>query len=125
MKIYLIIGYDANYGTNSGMYDWDIRECRTRKEAENIGIEMAAGVIESYSSLMDEIENDVRERMQAEGITSNDPDYDDIYDDWLDDAINEVCEYQVYELRADFDYSKLPDDMDWEEIRDIYSIDFT
>lgn len=125
MKIYLIIGYDADYGTTHGMYDWDIRECRTREEAENIGIELAAGVIESYSSLTDEIENSVRERMQAEGITPNDPDYDDIYDDWLCDAISEVCECQVYELREDFDYSELPEDMDWEDIRDIYSIDFT
>lgn len=123
MKIYLIVGYDANYGPNNGIYDWDIKECANYEEAEEIGMEMARNVIESYSSLMESIENDVWEQMQEEGITSDDPDYDDIYEDRVADALNEACEYQIYELRSDFDYSGLPEDMDWEEIRDTYSID--
>lgn len=123
MKIYLIVGYDANYGPNNGIYDWDIKECANYEEAKEIGMEMARNVIESYSSLMESIENDVWEQMQEEGITSDDPDCDDIYEDRVADALNEVCEYQIYELRSDFDYSELPDDMDWEDIRDTYSID--
>ena len=123
MKTYLIIGYDANYGTNYGMYDWAIHDCIDYDEAEGYGFELALGVIESYSSIMESIENDVWERMQEEGITSDDPNYDDIYERRIADALDEACEYQIYELRSDFDYSGLPEDMDWEEIRDTYSID--
>ena len=122
MKTYLIIGYDANYGPNHGMYDWDIKECIDYDEAVGFGIELALRVIESYSSIMESIENDVWEQMREEGITSDDPDYDDIYEDRIADALNEAIEYQIYELRPDFDYSEL-EDMDWEEIRDIYSVD--
>jgi len=123
MKTYLIVGYDANYGPNYGMYDWEIHDCTDYEEAEGIGIELALRVIESYSSITESIENDVWEQMQEEGITSDDPDYDDIYEDRVADALNEACEYQIYELRSDLDYSELPEDIDWEEIRDIYSID--
>jgi len=124
MKTYLIVGYDANYGPNHGMYDWEIHDCTDYEEAEGIGIELALRVIESYSSIMESIENDVWEQMQEEGITSDDPDYDDIFDGRVADALNEACEYQIYELRSDFDYSELSEDnMDWEEIRDIYSVD--
>ena len=122
MKTYLIIGYDANYGPNHGMYDWDIKECIDYDEAVGFGIELALRVIESYSSIMESIENDVWEQMREEGITSDDPDYDDIYEDRIADALNEAIEYQIYELRPDFDYSEL-EDMDWKEIRDIYSVD--
>ena len=124
MKTYLIVGYHANYGPNHGMYDWDIRECNDHEEAESIGFELATGVIESYSSLMEELETEVSEHMQDEGITYDNPDYDDVFEDWLGDAISEACEYEIYELRPDFDYSNLSEEnMDWEEIRDIYSID--
>ena len=124
MKRYLIYADETEYGGLHGMYDWDIVQCNDEEEAQEIGHEMSERVIESYASLLEEIEEDVRTRLAEEGINPNDLDYDERYEDWYDCILNEHIQYQYWELDPSINYLEIIEsDTDWEELRDKYSID--
>lgn len=124
MKKYLIYACESQYGGLHGMEDWTICECNSYEEACEIGHEMSYEVITSYSSIIDGFEEEAHGRLIEEGITVDDADYDDLYDDWMNDLIEEDIEYSVYELQEEIDYDTLiKDDTNWEDIRDKYSID--
>ena len=124
MKTYLICAYDSNYGDDAGMTDWDITTCFDYSQAEEIAQKMGYDVITSYEYNIDEIEDEVRERLSEEGINGDDLDYDKLFSDWFDDLVHERIEYQIYELKPDVNYRELDlANMNWEDIRDTYSID--
>ena len=124
MKKYLIYANETEYCGLHGMYDWDVVSCENEEEIQEIGRQMSEGVIESYSNLQEEIEEDVRTRLAEEGINPDDLDYDERYEDWYDCILNEHIQYQYWELDPSIDYHEIIEpDTDWEELRDKYSID--
>ena len=124
MKRYLIYADETEYSGLHGMYDWDVIQCDNEEEVQAIGYEMSERVIESYSSLLEEIEEDVRTRLSEEGINPDDLDYDERYEDWYDCILNEHIQYQYWELDPSINYLEIIEsDTDWEELRDKYSID--
>ena len=124
MKTYLIYANETEYGGLHGMYDWDIIQCEDEEEIQEIGHEMSERVIESYESLLDEIEEDTRIRLSEEGINPDDLDYDERYNDWYDCILNEHIQYEYWELDPSIEYHEIIDqNTDWEDIRDKYSID--
>lgn len=124
MKTYLIYANETEYGGLHGIYDWDIIQCEDEEEIQEIGHEMSERVIESYESLLDEIEEDTRIRLSEEGINPDDLDYDERYEDWYDCILNEHIQYEYWELDPSIEYHEIIDqNTDWEDIRDKYSID--
>lgn len=124
MKKYLIYANETEYCGLHGMYDWDVVSCEDEEEAQEIGHEMSERVIESYNSLLEEIEEDARTRLTEEGINPDDLDYDERYDYWYDCILNEHIQYEYWELDPSVDYHEIINqNTDWEELRDIYSID--
>ena len=124
MKTYLIYANETEYGGLHGIYDWDIIQCEDEEEIQEIGHEMSERVIESYESLLDEIEEDTRIRLSEEGINPDDLDYDERYNDWYDCILNEHIQYEYWELDPSIEYHEIIDqNTDWEDIRDKYSID--
>ena len=123
MKTFLILAYDANYGPDNGIYDWDIIHCEDEKEVQGIGYQMSEQVIESYSFITDSIDEEVRERLNEEGITYDHLDYEELYDDWYEDVLNEHIQYEYWELDPSIKYHEIINqNTDWEEIKNTYSV---
>lgn len=123
MAIYLIYACEQNYGGLHGMYDWDIRECNSKQKAEELGEYMSHEVMETYSCIMDSLYEQANEYIERDTIDENE--YQDLFDSYLDDLIEENVEYQLYELDPHYseeEYRKLTESMDWEEIVERYGV---
>ena len=123
MAIYLIYACEQSYGGLHGMYDWDIRECNSKQKAEELGEYMSHEVMETYSCIMDSLYEQANEYIERDTIDENE--YQDLFDSYLDDLIEENVEYQLYELDPHYseeEYRKLTESMDWEEIVERYGI---
>lgn len=124
MAKYLIYACEMQYNGLHGMNDWNVYDCQTYEEACEIGHELSYDVITSYGCIEDAFEEEVMERLREEGITAEHQDYDDLYDEWLEELIEEDINYSVYQVQEDIDYDALiQSGKDWDEIRDMYSID--
>ena len=123
MKTYLIYADESQYCGLHGMYDWDIVECADEEEANEIGTEMSYNVITSYSSLIDSFEQEAKEQLLSEGVSREDPNWEDMISDYIEEFIDEDIQYRIFELKPDFDYSAIDtQNEDWEDIRNIYAI---
>ena len=123
MKTYLIYADESQYCGLHGMYDWDIVECADEEEANEIGTEMSYNVITSYSSLIDSFEQEAKEQLLSEGVSREDPNWEDMISDCMEEFIDEDIQYRIFELKPDFDYSAIDtQNEDWEDIRNIYAI---
>ena len=71
MAIWAIRAYDELYGGLHGMCDLDIIE-GSEEFAEDVAKEMSISVIESYNEIYDQLEDDIREYCEEEGL-----DYDE------------------------------------------------
>ena len=123
MAIYLIYACEQSYGGLHGMYDWDIRECNSKQKAEELGEYMSHEVMETYSCIMDSLYEQANEYIEHDTIDENE--YQDLFDSYLDDLIEENVEYQLYELDSHYseeEYRKLTESMDWEEIVERYGV---
>ena len=123
MKTYLIYADEGQYCGLHGMYDWNIIECIDEDEAKEIGMEMSYELITSYNSLIDSFEEEAKQELSYEGISQEDPDWEDIFSERMDELISEDTQYRIFELKPDFDYSTIDtQNKDWEDIRDIYAV---
>lgn len=123
MKTYLIYADEGRYCGLHGMYDWDISECIDEDEAKEIGMEMSYELITSYSFLIDSFEEEAKEELSYEGISQEDPNWEDIFSECMDELISEDTQYRIFELKPDFDYSTIDiQNEDWEDIRDTYAV---
>lgn len=110
---YLIRGYDSMYQGLRGLYDWTVEWCDTEKEANDIGRELAEGVISShYSIYQDDIDESIADIL---GIDVDELDYDNIPNTVYDEVINELIAYSTYPLNISC-IDDIPPDMDWDEI---------
>lgn len=130
MANYLIYACEQHYGGLHGMYTYDVQYGISEKVAHEYGHDMSIEVMESYSSIMDDIEADAEQAAMDEGIA-----YDTVseneYDDWMCNAISELeeenAEWSVYKLRDNLtqedkeQISILMHRNDWEEIVKQYS----
>ena len=123
MKTYLIYADEEQYCGLHGMYDWDIVECADKEEAYEIGTEMSYNVITSDSSLIDSFEQEAKEQLLGEGVSRENPNWEDMISDCIEEFIDEDIQYRIFELKPDFDYSTIDtQNEDWEDIRDIYAV---
>ena len=123
MKTYLIYADEGQYCGLHGMYDWDIVECIDEDEAKEIGMEMSYELITSYSSLIDSFEREAKEQLLGDGVSREDPNWEDMISDCIEEFIDEDTQYRIFELKPGFDYSTIDTQSeDWEDIRDIYAV---
>lgn len=81
-KRYFIYAYERLYSGLHGIYDYCFYKC-TFQDAEAYGYEMSYNVIESYSSILDELYDE------------------DSTDEEMEEAIQEDIAYEIWELRDD------------------------
>lgn len=97
MTKWFIYAYPASYGGLHGMYDWEIVENISKKEAEEEGFALAHEVIENYQ-IFDENFWVSDYRNECNIPEDQDINWDDFYD-YMEPMIVEECAYEVYELK--------------------------
>ena len=123
MAIYLIYACEQNYGGLHGMYDWNICECDSKQEAEELGEYMSHEVMETYSCIMDSLYEQANEYIENDTIDENER--NDLFDSYVEELMMENVEYRIYELdssHSENEYRKLTQLMDWEEIVERYGV---
>ena len=114
-KLYYIKGYDQIYCGLHGMETSRIIECENDDEAIDWGRDLSQDVIESYSNIYEELEEEVLHRCAVEGICYKDdgPIVDNIRDEvYQEDLAYEVDLLDSNELPS-FDIDEL-EDLLWE-----------
>lgn len=122
MNWYLIHSFESSCNGLYGIEDWRLVECEDEDEAYDIGLEDAIDVINSYSFLIEEIEDEANEIWARERDTIDENEYEQWFDDVVDELIRESAQVEIWRLQDGIDYLKLEEDLDYEEIRDNYSI---
>lgn len=120
--IYLIYAYEETYGGEHGMNTWDICNVDSVREAEEIGQDMSIEVMESYSSIGEDLLEEAREEAEFYGYEEDSSDFEDI----LDGLYKENMAYEIYRLSDEYtveQYYEMMKTLDWEEIRDKYGVD--
>lgn len=105
------------------MYDWDIHECDNKQKAKELGEYMSHEVMETYSCIMDSLYEQANEYIENDTIDENER--NDLFDEYLEDLIEENIAYEIYELDPSYSenyYRNLMESMDWEEIVERYSV---
>ena len=80
--LYVIYAADQIYQGLHGMHDYSIYDCDTISEAEDIGIENSIQVINSYSIIYEQLEDDIQD-----------------YIDGIDDPVRGLTEKEIEEIR--------------------------
>ena len=120
--IYLIYAYEERYGGEHGMNLWDICDVDSVREAQETGREMSIEVMESYSSIGEDLLEEAREEAEIYGYEEDSLDFENI----LDELYKENMAYEIYRLSDEYtveQYYEMMRTLDWEEIRDKYGID--
>lgn len=99
MKV-CIKAMDQLYGGLHGMFDAAVMEVADMEEAEEIGNEMSRDVIDSYSYIIDQLEQEAQE---------NEPSTDEEFNDILEDLIREDISYTIWELKDEAPIEELED----------------
>ena len=93
--LYVIYAYDEKYGGYHGMSDWSIWDCKNEEEAISIARENAMDVINSFSAIYDELENDIEEYI----------------DESMSESDIEQLRYDVYQEDIAYNIWKIDSDM--------------
>lgn len=125
---YLIHAYEDTYGGLHGVEDWDIVDCMDEVEAEDIGMDMALDVINSYSEIYEDIVDEANEDWEREcdSIDMSEK------EEWIDDRVNEIAHelacYDIWPLIDGIDYQEILDsycgEPDYEEIKEKYEVKY-
>ena len=91
---YVIHAFENKYGGYHGIEDWTIESGRTEEKANEIARELSFGVMESYSFIIDELENDV------ESFIDEEMNEDDI-EQLRYDIYNDNIAYEIWKIRSD------------------------
>lgn len=92
--LYVIHAFEEKYGGYYGIEDWSIENCDNEKEAVSIARENSIEVINSYSLVYDELEDDI------ETFTDENMSKDDI-EELRSDIYNEDIAYEIWEIDSD------------------------
>ena len=119
MGVYLIYACETEYEGLHGMNKWDIVECNNYRDACDVGHYMSCEVIESYTSLQEEIDEEAREIAENDGIDFDSPEADS----YISDVFEEHVCYYVDELDNSHTYDEwcaIARNMDYDEFYEKY-----
>lgn len=88
MPRFFYIACDGIYGGLHGMCDYGVIDAFNEDDARNEAINISLAVINSFSNIYEDLENDVRERMESED------DFDELYEE----ACYEDVEYDLWRI---------------------------
>ena len=92
--LYVIHAFEEKYGGYHGIEDWSIENCDNEEEAVSIARENSIEVINSYSLVYDELEDDI------EAFTDESMSEDDI-EELRSDIYDEDIAYEIWEIDSD------------------------
>lgn len=92
--LYVIHAFEEKYGGYHGIEDWTIENCDNEEEAVSIARENSLEVINSYSLVYDELEDDI------ETFTDENMSEDDI-EELRSDIYNENIAYNIWKIDSD------------------------
>ncbi len=92
--LYVIHAFEEKYGGYHGIEDWSIENCDNEEEAISIARENSLEVINSYSLVYDELEDDI------ETFTDENMSEDDI-EELRSDIYNEDIAYEIWKIDSD------------------------
>ena len=113
MAKYLVVGYDQEYGGLHGMEDWTCID-GSFDEAMELGREMAIEVIESYSTIM----NDLKDQVLEKGFEEDTDEFEEALSQRVEDDVN----FSIFQLRDDtpiYEMTRNPK-LSWQEIKENY-----
>ena len=96
MKLYVVYAADELYQGLHGLEDWSIWECEDENEALNIGYENSIQIINSYSCIYEQLDQDIKDYME-DGKNWSEEDIDQLTMDIYD----EDTYYNVWEIDED------------------------
>ena len=97
MKRFAIYAYESTYSGLHGINDYAVVTVENKREAENIGYEMAIDVIESNDNIVSDIEEDA--------ICNGCEECTDEYWDYIEEQKRDNAQYEVYEITTPTDKS--------------------
>ena len=92
---YFYISYCKMYGMHRGMYTGGCLDSTTLEDAKEIARTEAYDVVTGYDCIMSDIHDNLNEEF---GYDETPEDPDEEYLDALEDAIEDECEYSLYEI---------------------------
>ena len=95
---YFYISYCKMYGAHRGMYTGGCLDSITLEDAKEIARSEAYNVITGYDCIMSDIYDSLNEEF-GHDETPEEPDEE--YFDVLEDAIEDECEYSLYEITSE------------------------
>ena len=95
---YFYISYCKMYGMRRGMYAGGCLDSVTLEDAKEIARSEAYNVVTGYDCIMSDIYDSLNEEFGYDG-TLEEPDEE--YFDALEDAIEDECEYSLYEITSE------------------------
>jgi len=126
MANYLIYACEQRYGGLHGMYNYTVEYDITEQQANEIGHEMSIDVMESYSCIIEDLQEDAE--YYADRDTIDDNEYEDLICDMLGELEEENAEWSLYRLRDNLteedkkQIKELDKKLDWEEIKKVYGV---
>lgn len=95
---YFYISYCKMYGMHRGMYIGGCLDNITLEDAKEIARSEAYNVVTGYDCIMSDIYDNLNEEF---GYDETPEDHDEEYFDALEDAIEDECEYSLYEITSE------------------------
>lgn len=126
MANYLIYACEQRYGGLYGMYNYAVEYGITEQQADEIGHEMSIGVMESYTYIMEDLQEEAE--YHADRDTIDDNEYEDLICEIIGELEEENAEWSLYRLRDDLteedkkQIKELDKKLDWEEIKKVYGV---
>ena len=107
---YFFIAYSHMYGMNHGMHMGGCLDNIALDDAKEIAHAEAYDVVTGYGCIVSDIHEDINAQFDYDG-TPEDPDEE--YLEALEDAIEEECEYSIWEITPEGEEH-------WDEMEDDY-----
>ena len=97
MKVYnyFYVAHSQMYGMLHGMYNGGCLDTTTLEDAKEIALSEAHDVVTGYDCIMEAIHEDLNDQFGYDDIPEEP---DEEYLDELEAAIEEECEYSIYEI---------------------------
>ena len=95
---YFYIAYSQMYGMHRGMHAGGCLDNVTLEDAKEIARTEAYDVVTGYDCIMSDIHDNLNEEF---GYDETPEDPDEEYLDALEDAIEDECEYSLYEITSE------------------------
>ena len=95
---YFYVAYSQMYGMHRGMHTGGCLDNVTLEDAKEIARTEAYNVVTGYDCIMNDIYDSLNEEF---GYDETQEDPDEEYLDALEDAIEDECEYSLYEITSE------------------------